>query len=101
MEMDEDELWRLVGYLKGGQHRYDVFCFLARNGAAVPSTIAEATGKSDQRVYDAHQELEREDLIELKVPEDMKKGRLRALTDRGRAVWAFMVEEGIEDENRY
>lgn len=101
MTLDEAELWRLVGFLKGGGHRYDVFVYLAKEGPSIPSEIAEGTEKSDQRVYDGQKELEEEDLIELRVPDDMKKGRLRALTDRGREVWEFMVEEGIEDENEH
>jgi len=96
---DDDDLWELYAYLKGGQHRYDVFCFLARRGAAIPSEVAEQTNKSPQRVYDAQTELEDENLIELKAPEDAKKGRVRALTDRGRQLWNFMLDEGLESEN--
>lgn len=97
-ELSEDELWELLGYVKGGDHRYDVFCHLARRGVATPSEVAEDTGKSPQRVYDAQTELEERDLIELKVPDDQKKGRIRTLTGRGRQVWQFMIEHGVEDE---
>ena len=96
--MDEEDLWRLVGYLKGGRHRYDVFVYLAENGPAIPSEVAEGTGKSDQRVYDGQKELEEEELIELRVPDDMKKGRLRGLTEQGRELWEFMKQEGIEND---
>jgi len=99
MAEQKDDLWTLFSYLKGGTHRYDVFVFLARNGAAIPSEVAEETDKSPQRVYDAQTELESESLIELKAPEDAKKGRVRALTDRGRRLWEFMVEEGLESKN--
>ena len=98
-EETEDDLWDLVGHVKAGTHRYDVFVFFARQGAAIPSEVAEETGKSIQRVYDAQKGLERENLIELKVDEDRKKGRIRALTDRGREVWNFMTENGIESED--
>lgn len=98
MTADEDELWKLFSYLKGGQHRYDVFVFLARNEAAIPSEMADATDKTPQRVYDAQTELEAKNLIELKAPEDAKKGRVRALTDRGRRLWEFMLDEDLESE---
>ena len=99
--MDDEELWELAGYVKGGSHRFDVFCYLARNGATIPSETADELGKTQQRVYDAQEELKREELIELKVPEDKKKGRLHGLTERGRELWDFLVEEGIADENNY
>lgn len=96
---DEAELWELAGYVKGGTHRYDVFCYLAQNGPAIPSEVATATDKTPQRVYDAQSELEERTLIELKVPESQRKGRLRALTDRGQHVWEFMLEQGIVNEH--
>lgn len=99
--MEDEELWELAGYVKGGSHRFDVFCYLAREGAAIPSETADDLGKTQQRVYDAQEELKREDLIELKVPEGKKKGRLHGLTDRGEESWRFLVDEGIADENTY
>ena len=99
MSSDEDtDLWEMAGFVKGGSHRFDVFCYLARNGAAIPSDVAEETDKTQQRVYDAQQALQERNLIELKVPETMKKGRLHALTDRGQEVWNFIVEKGIVGE---
>lgn len=97
--MSDDELWELYSYLKGGKHRYDVFVFLARQGAAIPSEIAKATGKSPQRVYDAQTELEAKNLIELKAPADAKKGRVRALTQVGKELWKFMIEQGFESKS--
>lgn len=96
---DENELWKLAGFVKGGGHRFDVFCYLARNGASIPSDVAEDLGKTQQRVHDAHKELERNQLIELKVPESQKKGRLRALTDLGWEVWELMQREGVVNED--
>jgi len=98
-DTDEAKLWELAGYVKGGTHRYDVFCHLARNGPAIPSEVASATDKTPQRVYDAQSELEERELIELKVPESQRKGRLRALTERGQHVWEFMMEQGIVREH--
>lgn len=100
MPENDEGLWELFSYLKGGQHRYDVFVFLATHGAAIPSEIADSTDKSPQRVYDAQTELESRDLIELKAPEDAKKGRVRALTDRGHNLWEFMLEEELESNSR-
>lgn len=98
-DTDETKLWELAGYVKGGTHRYDVFCYLARNGPAIPSEVATATDKTPQRVYDAQSELEERELIELKVPESQRKGRLRALTRRGQGLWEFMLEQGIVNES--
>jgi len=86
--------------VKGGTHRYDIFCYLAQNGPAIPSEVATATDKTPQRVYDGQSELEERGLIELKVPDTQKKGRLRALTERGRQAWEFMVEQEIVSENK-
>jgi hypothetical protein len=55
-EETEDDLWDLVGHVKAGKHRYEVFVFLARHGPAIPSEVAEETGKSIQRVYEPVQE---------------------------------------------
>jgi len=98
MTDEDEELWELFSFLKGGKHRYDVFVFLAREGAAIPSEVAEQTGKTPQRVYDAQSELEEKGVIELKAPADAKKGRVRALTERGARLWEFMVAEGLESE---
>lgn len=99
MTDEDDDLWELFSFLKGGQHRYDVFVYLARHGAAIPSEVADETDRSQQRVYDAQTKLEEQNLIELKAPEDAKKGRVRALTDRGRRLWEFMLDEGLESKN--
>lgn len=88
----------MAGFVKGGSHRFDVFCYLARSGPSIPSEVAEKTNKTQQRVYDAQKGLQDQNLIELKVPESMRKGRLYALTDQGRVVWEFMIEQGIVDE---
>lgn len=96
--MDSEDLWELAGYVKGGDHRFDVFCYLARNGPRIPSEIADDLGKTQQRVYDGQEELKQAGLIELKVPESQKKGRLHALTENGRDVWEFMLEEEIVKE---
>ena len=91
----EEDLWELAGYVKGGEHRDEVFRYLAQNGPAIPSKVAEETNRRPQRVYDAQSELEKRELIELKVPDEQKKGRLRALTETGKQVWTFMVDEGM------
>ena len=94
-DLTEDKLWELAGYVKAGEHRREVFRYLAQNGPAIPSKVAEETNRRPQRVYDAQSTLEKRDLIELKVPDEQKKGRLRALTERGTQVWDFMVEQGM------
>lgn len=95
---EDTDKWEMAGFVMGGSHRFDVFRYLARSGPAIPSEVAEETNKTQQRVYDAQKGLQDQNLIELKVPESMKKGRLYALTDWGRGVWEFMVDQGIADE---
>ncbi|MDZ7687287.1 MAG: winged helix-turn-helix domain-containing protein [Halobacteriales archaeon] len=95
---DEKELWDEVGHLKGGKHRYEVFIHLAQHGAAIPSELSEETDRSIQRVHDALKELEEAEIVELKVPEERKKGRIYGLTDRGNSVWQFMIKQDIEEK---
>lgn len=53
---------------------------------ATPSEIAESSGQSQAHVSRALQELREEDMVELLVSEDRKKGRLYGITNDGEAI---------------
>lgn len=93
--MTEDERWDDISYLKGGQHRWDVFVHLSREGPAIPSELASDLDKHPSRVSDALNELEERNLVVLVSPPDQKKGRLRKVTDHGESVWELLKDEGM------
>ena len=64
---------------------------------AIPKEIKTDTDRPYSRVSDAIGDLRSEGLVELLVPDDQKKGRLYALTDRGEAAWEFMIENNMVD----
>lgn len=68
-------------------------------GAAIPSQIREATGQAYSRISEAVHALRDRDLIELLVDEETKRGRVYAITSRGRDVLEFMHENKMLDDD--
>ncbi len=66
-------------------------------GNAIPSQIRDDTGLEYSRITEALNPLEERGLVELLVPEDTKRGRLYALTERGEDTWDYMEENGMVD----
>lgn len=83
-----------AGYIKGSKHRTAVVKRLSES-PAIPKEIKTDTDRPYSRVSDALDDLRERELVELLVPEDQKKGRLYALTDRGEDAWEYMVDNGI------
>ena len=77
-------------------HRTTVLRRLTK-GNAIPSQIRDDTGLEYSRITEALKPLEERGLVELLVPEDTKRGRLYALTERGEETWDYMEENGMVD----
>lgn len=85
-----------AGYIKGSKHRMAVMERLAKS-PAIPKEIKNDTDRPYSRVSDALDDLQKQGLVELLVPEDQKKGRLYALTERGENAWEYMTDQGITE----
>lgn len=71
-------------------------------GAAIPAQIREDTGLEYSRISEATNDLRDQELIDLLVDDDTKRGRLYAITDRGEHTLNFMQENGMLDsEDKY
>jgi DNA-binding MarR family transcriptional regulator len=93
---DVTDEWDLAGYVESSQYRRAVVEQLRERDTAVPSTIAEATGYALPHVSRALSELRNREVVELLVSEDRHRGRVYALTDRGRAVGARLARNGVD-----
>lgn len=85
-----------AGYIKGSKHRTAVMRRLSKS-PAIPKEIKTDTERPYSRVSDALDDLRERGLVELLVPDDQKKGRLYALTDRGEDAWEYMVDNDITE----
>lgn len=83
--------WDDVSFVISSQYRLGAVRHLA-TGVAIPTQIAAEEDLPLSQVSRALHELRDHSLVELLVSEDKQKGRLYALTDRGRQVW-----QAIED----
>jgi DNA-binding MarR family transcriptional regulator len=77
-------------------HRTEVLRRLTE-GNAIPSQIRDDTGQEYSRITEALNSLRGRELVELLVPEDTKRGRLYAVTERGEETWGYMLDNGMVD----
>jgi DNA-binding MarR family transcriptional regulator len=63
------------------------------DGAATPSTIAEATGLKMAHSSRSLKQLRERGMVELLVSESVFKGRVYGLTDTGKAAWTLAEDE--------
>lgn len=75
-------------------HRTRVVERLAK-GPAIPAQIRDDTGQEYSRISEAISALRDEELVELVVDEDTKRGRLYKLTERGRDAYEFLEENNM------
>jgi len=80
-----------LAYVENSSYRVDVVSELL-DKPQTPSSIAEQTDKEMAHISRAITELADKDITELKVDEDVKRGRIYGLTDSGESV-ATMVKE--------
>lgn len=85
--------WDDVSYVISSTYRVDALQRLWA-GPATPSVIASDTGHSIAHVSRALQELKEEELVQLLVSEDRRKGRVYGTTEKGES-----VVEMIEAQN--
>ncbi|MFP4189054.1 MAG: ArsR family transcriptional regulator [Halobacteriales archaeon] len=85
-----------AAFVVRSSHRTTVLRRLMK-GNAIPSQIRDDTGLEYSRITEAVKPLRDRGLVELVVPDDTKRGRLYALTERGEDTWEYMVENGMVD----
>ncbi|EMA01835.1 hypothetical protein C437_15486 [Haloarcula vallismortis ATCC 29715] len=80
-----------VSIVKSSKYREAVVRELAE-GPATPSEIAEAVHEEIAHISRALNEMREDDLVELLVSEDRKKGRIYGLTDGGEKVQSYLSD---------
>lgn len=83
--MASAEDWREVGYVASSEYRTAVLASLSE-GPAMPTTLVEKTGFEIAHISRTLGGLRDKGLVKLLVPEEMKKGRIYGITDRGEEV---------------
>lgn len=86
-----------AGFIQSSKHRTAVVRRLY-DSPAIPKTIRNDTDREYSRVSEALGDLRDEGIVELLSPEERKKGRLYALTERGEEAWEFMLENDMVEE---
>lgn len=90
-EVDED-----ASFVSRSPNRTKVVRRLMK-GNAMPAQIRDDTNQEFSRISEAAKSLRDNNLVELVVDEDTKRGRLYSITDRGEAAWEYMVENNMVD----
>jgi DNA-binding HxlR family transcriptional regulator len=86
--------WDDLSYVISSQYRTAVLNHL-NDGPATPSQIAKDTDMGIAHISRALQQLRNEEIVELLVSDDRKKGRIYSLTEYGRTVWEKMDAENM------
>lgn len=88
--------WERAGDVIASQYRTAVLKRLA-GSPAIPSKIAAQTGVDISHVSRALSQLREDDLVELLVAEERRKGRVYGITEEGADVWN-VAQEAVSDE---
>ena len=86
--------WETIGYVVSSRYRVEVLERLT-DSPAPPSTIAADTGFDISHVSRALQDLRKQGLVDLLVPESRKKGRIYGITDEGREIWSTIESQNL------
>lgn len=89
--------WDTIGYIVSSSHRIDVLGRLAES-PATPSTIAEDVDREITHVSRTLNSLREQDLVELLVPEERRKGRVYGPTSKGTKIWGTMQTQDLTSE---
>lgn len=84
-EQSQEADWDTVSHVTASKYRQAVVESLV-GGPATPSGIAEKTGFGIAHISRSLQDLREENVTELLVSEDRRKGRYYGLTERGEQV---------------
>lgn len=88
-----------ASFILRAPHRVKVMRRLMK-GTAMPTQIRDDTKLEYSRITESVNSLKEQDLVELIVNEDTKRGRLYTVTDRGEEVWEWMIENNMIDDDR-
>jgi DNA-binding HxlR family transcriptional regulator len=91
---DSGELWDAASLVVGSKYRMSVLETLTDH-PATPSTIESRTDIDIAHVSRSLSTMREEQLVELTVPEETKKGRIYRPTDRGERTLALIEEAGM------
>lgn len=86
--------WDHVAFVISSQYRVDTLCRL-REGPATPTIVAKETDNHVTHISRALNELRGESFVELLVSEDVRKGRVYGLTDKGLDAWSLAEENDL------
>lgn len=88
--------WDAVGYARSSKYRTKVLRQL-ENGPRTPTEIVDSLNHVKiAHVSRALTELRNRDMVELKVSEDVRKGRIYGITDKGKGVVDHLLGEDNE-----
>lgn len=93
MSTPDTEHWDAVSHAISSSYRVSAIQCL-HDQPATPSYIAETDDLSVAHASRALQELRGEEMVELLVSEDRKKGRVYGLTEKGEAVAERLEQRG-------
>lgn len=88
--------WDNVSYVISSQYRIKAVQYLSDN-PATPSRIADETGLGIAHISRALQGLREQDIVELLVSENRRKGRVYGITEKGSEIWRTIEEEELAD----
>lgn len=84
--------WTEVSYVERSQYRHATLRYLAEHGPATPSRIAAATDSPIANISHALTGLRDHGHVTLLVPDDVRKGRIYGVTDRGERLLPHVEE---------
>ena len=80
-KLTEDEIWKLIGFIKVSQIRYQTLKTLETD-FLMPSEIAKSTGLRTTQISNTLRDLKEKDLV-ICMNESARKGRIYQNTDLG------------------
>ena len=90
--MDDD--WDTLSFVLRSDYRLRVLERLFE-GPATPSQLATDTGIAITHVSRSLSDLREQEMVELLVSEEQRKGRVYGITERGETVWQRLNAEGL------
>lgn len=93
-------MWDELGHVMSSQYRIEIMRQLAE-GVKTPSTIRDNTDENGKEIPISHVSrtlgnLRNRDLVNLKVPEERKKGRYYGLSELGEEIWEHAKSEEMQ-----
>lgn len=86
--------WDEVSFVLASTYRVTVLEYLV-SGPATPSQLSADTDLSMSHISRALGELREQELVELLVSDDRKKGRVYGITEQGTEIWDTIEAENL------